>query len=123
MSILKVSNLYKYLTKYVVIHSSLDADTLCCACGYKDANGIQRKLTWAKTELKYDPSYNMCPRDVLPCITSGSHFEGEKEERVLCAMTWGMIPSWYQASYNIRFIYHKYDISPLQICYLTFKYD
>jgi len=77
---------------------------LCCACGYKDANGKQRKLTWAKTELKYDPSYNMCPRDVLPCIASGSHFEGEKEERVLCPMTWGMIPPWHQASYNIKAI-------------------
>ncbi|XP_077264627.1 abasic site processing protein HMCES-like isoform X3 [Temnothorax americanus] len=83
-------------------YNSLDADTLCRACGYKDANGKQRKLTWAKTELKYDPSYNMCPRDVLPCITSGSHFEGEKEERVLCAMTWGMIPPWYQGDYKKR---------------------
>ncbi|KYM95492.1 UPF0361 protein C3orf37 like protein, partial [Cyphomyrmex costatus] len=63
------------------ICSALDPETLCCACGYKDVNGKQRKLTWTKTELKYDPSYNMCPRDVLPCITSGSHFEGEKEER------------------------------------------
>ncbi|XP_012528075.1 abasic site processing protein HMCES [Monomorium pharaonis] len=79
---------------------SLNADTLCCACGYKDASGKQRKLTWVKTELKYDPSYNMCPRDVLPCIASGLHFEGEKEERVLCAMTWGVIPPWYQGDYK-----------------------
>lgn len=101
---MKVCNLYENFTKYIAICSSLDADTLCCACGYKDGNGKQHKLTWTETELKYNPSYNMCPRDVLPCIASGSHFEGAKEERVLCAMTWGMIPPWHQASYNIRII-------------------
>ncbi|KAL0113284.1 hypothetical protein PUN28_012443 [Cardiocondyla obscurior] len=79
---------------------SLDPDTLCCACGYKDANGKQCKLTWAKTELKYNPSYNMCPKDILPCIVSGSHFEGEEAERILCAMTWGMIPPWCQEDYK-----------------------
>lgn len=92
---------------------------MCCACGYKDADGKQHKLTWAKTKLKYDPSYNMCPQDVLPCITSGSHFEEEKDERVLCAMTWGMIPPWYKVSYNIRII----DIRLLQVCYSTYKCD
>lgn len=70
---------------------------MCYACGYKDANGKQQELTWAKTELKYTPSFNMGPQDVLPCMVSGSHFEGEKE-RVLCAMIWGMIPPWHKVS-------------------------
>lgn len=80
---------------------SLDPDTLCCACKYKDANGKQQKLTWAKTELKYTPSYNMGPQDVLPCVVSGSHFNEEKE-RVLCAMIWGMIPPWHKGDYKKR---------------------
>lgn len=77
----------------------MDPDNLCCACGYKDANGKQQKLTWAKTELEYSPSYNMGPRDILPCVVSGSHFEKEGDEnRVLCAMIWGMIPPWHQVN-------------------------
>lgn len=86
---------------YCIIYSSLDPDTLCCACEYKDVNGKQQKLTWAKTELKYTPSFNMGPQDVLPCMVSGSHFQEEKE-RVLCAMIWGMIPPWHKVSKSIK---------------------
>lgn len=72
---------------------------MCCACTYKDTHGKQRKPTWAKTdnEVNYTPSYNMGPRDVLPCLVSGSHFE-EEEERVLCPMIWGIIPPWHKVS-------------------------
>ncbi|XP_020291769.1 embryonic stem cell-specific 5-hydroxymethylcytosine-binding protein [Pseudomyrmex gracilis] len=80
---------------------SLDPDTLCYACEYKDANGKPRKLTWAKSELEYIPSCNMGPQDILPCMASGSHFE-EEEERVLCPMIWGMIPPWHQGNYKKR---------------------
>ncbi|GAB1866204.1 Abasic site processing protein HMCES [Camponotus japonicus] len=80
---------------------SLDPDTLCCACEYKDANGKQQKLTWAKTDLKYTPSFNMGPQDVLPCMVSGSHFQ-EERERVLCAMIWGIIPPWHKGDYKKR---------------------
>ncbi|XP_012232505.2 abasic site processing protein HMCES [Linepithema humile] len=80
---------------------SLDPDTLCCACEYKDINGKQCKPTWAKTdnEVNYTPSYNMGPRDVLPCVVSGSHFQ-EEEERVLCPMMWGIIPPWHKGDYK-----------------------
>lgn len=93
---------------------------MCCACEYKDASGKQQKLTWAKTELKYTPSFNMGPQDVLPCMVSGSYFQEEKE-RVLCAMIWGMIPPWHKASKNIRAL--KIQIRQLfymSACYLAF---
>lgn len=81
----------------------MDPDTLCCACEYKDTDGKQCKPTWAKTELEYTPSYNMGPCDVLPCMISASHLEeGKEEERVLCAMIWGMIPPWHQGDYKKR---------------------
>ncbi|XP_072753976.1 abasic site processing protein HMCES-like isoform X1 [Anoplolepis gracilipes] len=82
---------------------SLDPDTVCCACEYKDANGKQQKLTWVNSdnELKYTPSFNMGPQDVLPCMISGSHFKEEKE-RVLCPMIWGMIPPWHKGDYKKR---------------------
>lgn len=77
----------------------MDPDTLRCACGYKDISGKYQKPTWAKTELEYIPSYNMGPQDVLPCLVSGSHFEEKgEEERILCAMMWGMIPPWHQVN-------------------------
>lgn len=98
----------------------MDPDTLCYACGYKDANGKQQELTWAKTELKYTPSFNMGPQDVLPCMVSGSHFEGEKE-RVLCAMIWGMIPPWHKVSEYIRASY-KIKYNNYFICQLVIQY-
>jgi len=88
----------KYIrTRDCNLYSSLDPDSLCCACSYKDANGKQCRPIWTNTELKYKPSYNMGPQDVLPCVVSGSHFE-KQDGRVLCAMIWGMIPSWHQVN-------------------------
>ncbi|XP_011331669.3 embryonic stem cell-specific 5-hydroxymethylcytosine-binding protein isoform X1 [Ooceraea biroi] len=80
---------------------ALEPDTLCCVCEYKDANNKLCKPTWTDTELKYNPSCNMGPQDILPCIVSGSHFE-EEDGRVLCAMIWGLIPPWHQGNYKKR---------------------
>ncbi|XP_017764375.1 PREDICTED: embryonic stem cell-specific 5-hydroxymethylcytosine-binding protein isoform X2 [Eufriesea mexicana] len=78
---------------------SLNPDTLCRACSYRDAAGKQRTTTWTKSDVKYVPSTNIGPKDSLPCIVVGSHF-GKQDERVLCAMMWSMIPPWNEGNYK-----------------------
>ncbi|KAG7189822.1 hypothetical protein KM043_017482 [Ampulex compressa] len=78
---------------------TLDPDSLSGACEYRDTTGKRRKSVWTESELKYVPSFNMGPRDVLPCLVAGSHF-GNQNEKVLCPMMWGMIPPWHEGDYR-----------------------
>ncbi|CAK9797589.1 Abasic site processing protein HMCES [Anthophora quadrimaculata] len=78
---------------------SLNPDTLCRACDYKDATGKRRTTSWTKSDVQYVPSTNIGPKDVLPCLVSGSHFQKE-DERVLCSMMWSMIPPWHEGDYR-----------------------
>ncbi|CAL7935816.1 unnamed protein product [Xylocopa violacea] len=78
---------------------TLNPDTLCRACGYKDAAGKRRTTSWTKSDVEYVPSTNIGPKDVLPCVVAGSHF-GKEDERVLCAMMWSMIPPWHEGDYR-----------------------
>ncbi|KAG9434581.1 tyrosine-protein phosphatase non-receptor type 61F [Apis mellifera carnica] len=78
---------------------SLNPDSLCRACDYKDATGKRRTTSWTKTDIEYVPSTNIGPKDALPCIISGLHF-GKEDEQVLCAMMWSMIPPWHEGDYR-----------------------
>ncbi|XP_076623562.1 abasic site processing protein HMCES-like [Colletes latitarsis] len=78
---------------------SLNPETLCDACGYKDAHGKLRRTSWTKSDVEYKPSCNIGPKDALPCVVAGSHF-GETKERVLCAMMWSVIPPWHEGDYK-----------------------
>ncbi|XP_076171412.1 abasic site processing protein HMCES-like [Ptiloglossa arizonensis] len=78
---------------------SLNPDAVCHACDYKDATGKRRTTSWTDSEVEYIPSFNIKPKDVLPCIVAGSHF-GKKDDRVLCAMMWSMIPPWHEGDYK-----------------------
>ncbi|KAG6800427.1 tyrosine-protein phosphatase non-receptor type 61F [Apis mellifera caucasica] len=78
---------------------SLNPDSLCRACDYKDATGKRRTTSWTKTDIEYVPSTNIGPKDALPCIISGLHF-GKEDEQILCAMMWSMIPPWHEGDYR-----------------------
>ncbi|XP_076649767.1 abasic site processing protein HMCES-like [Halictus rubicundus] len=78
---------------------SLDPDNVGRACDYKDGTGKRRVTAWTKSDVEYVPSYNIGPKDVLPCLVAGSHF-GQKDEMVLCAMMWSMIPPWHEGDYR-----------------------
>lgn len=93
----KHSNLLTTKEIYIHFYSSLNPDTLCRACDYKNAAGKRCTTSWAKSDIEYVPSTNIGPKDVLPCIVAGSHY-GKGDERVLCAMMWSMIPPWHEVS-------------------------
>ncbi|XP_015607038.1 embryonic stem cell-specific 5-hydroxymethylcytosine-binding protein isoform X2 [Cephus cinctus] len=81
---------------------TLDAETLKCVCGYKDATGRYRKAEWQSREnagRDYQLSYNIAPTDVIACVVAGEHFDTE-QERVLYPMIWGMIPPYHKGDYR-----------------------
>ncbi|XP_015429793.1 PREDICTED: embryonic stem cell-specific 5-hydroxymethylcytosine-binding protein [Dufourea novaeangliae] len=78
---------------------SLNPDTLGRACDYKDGNGKLRTTSWTNSDVKYFPSCNIGPKDVVPCLVAGSHF-AKNNERVLCSMMWSMIPPWHEGDYR-----------------------
>ncbi|XP_048515317.1 abasic site processing protein HMCES isoform X2 [Athalia rosae] len=83
-------------------YATLDSNEICGSCGYKEQKFKQ--LSWQSSDIGdgmtgYSPSYNLAPRDVTPCIVSGSHFKS-KEKQVLHPMIWGMIPRWHKGDYR-----------------------
>ncbi|XP_053972301.1 abasic site processing protein HMCES [Hylaeus volcanicus] len=78
---------------------SLNPDTVSRACNYKDASGKWRTTSWIKGDVEYKPSFNIGPKDALPCIVAGSHF-GKQDGRVVCSMMWSMIPPWHEGDYR-----------------------
>ncbi|KAM9325347.1 abasic site processing protein HMCES [Gastrophryne carolinensis] len=68
------------------------------ACEYKDKKGERKRPSWRDGDAdKYQPSYNKCPQSNSPVLLSLKHFQkdADSSERVLAAMRWGLIPSWF----------------------------
>ncbi|XP_077181537.1 abasic site processing protein HMCES [Paroedura picta] len=76
---------------------SLGADGVRRACTYRDKLGRRRHPEWKNAD-QYSPSYNKCPQSNNPVLLSQQHFEKDSSssERVLVAMRWGLIPSWFK---------------------------
>ncbi|KAJ7316887.1 hypothetical protein JRQ81_003049 [Phrynocephalus forsythii] len=76
---------------------SLGADRIRRACVYRDNQGRRRHPEWKNAE-RYSPSYNKSPQSNSPVLLSRKHFEKDvsSSERILVAMRWGLIPSWFK---------------------------
>lgn len=59
--------------------------------------------------MKFEPSYNVSPLEVVPVLTSAKHFDkgAESNEIVLTEMMWGIVPRWHKGNYND----HEYSAS------------
>ena len=85
---------------------TLAPDQISTACSYKDVNGIKRNPKWAKISAKqdsYKPSPNIGPKTFTPVLVSPKRFSKEvepeeNEDRILCEMQWGLIPSWHKGT-------------------------
>ncbi|XP_006130943.1 abasic site processing protein HMCES isoform X1 [Pelodiscus sinensis] len=78
---------------------ALGADGIRRACVYRDIHGRTRHPEWRDAD-KYSPSYNKSPQSNSPVLLSRRHFEkdADSSERVLAAMRWGLVPSWFRES-------------------------
>ncbi|XP_038596520.1 abasic site processing protein HMCES [Tachyglossus aculeatus] len=75
----------------------LPRDVLTRLCRYRDRRGQPRLPDW-KDPDKYLPSYNKSPQSNSPVLLSRQHLEknADSSERVIAAMRWGLIPSWFR---------------------------
>ncbi|OCT85834.1 hypothetical protein XELAEV_18024003mg [Xenopus laevis] len=77
---------------------TLAPDDVSKACSYQDKQGRQKCPKWRDGDTdKYQPSYNKSPQSNNPVLLSLKHFQkdADSSERVLAAMRWGLIPSWF----------------------------
>nr|CAB3253394.1 embryonic stem cell-specific 5-hydroxymethylcytosine-binding protein-like [Phallusia mammillata] len=84
---------------------TLNPDDVSRSCRYKRKNGCKKNPKWVKNKDKYYPSHNKAPQSYSPILLNGNHFlnagndcpyvSGD-DERVLCAMRWGLIPKWFK---------------------------
>lgn len=80
---------------------TLAPDDISKACTYRDVHGRRRRPEWRDDDAnKYTPSYNKAPQSNNPVLVSGRHFDKDVDssERVIAAMRWGLIPSWFRES-------------------------
>lgn len=85
---------------------TLAPDQVSTACTYKDKCGIRRKPKWAKVSGRHDdyrPSPNIGPKSFTPVLVSPQKFDkevpvDENDDRILCEMKWGLVPSWHKGS-------------------------
>lgn len=99
--------------------SSLNKETLRCACSYKQKKSEKyEKPEWVEEHndgKSYTPSQNIAPTDVTPVLISASGYSDDKK-RLLKPMMWGIIPPWHTVSY--QFARHKLIIPT---CVLLFR--
>nr|XP_016847126.1 PREDICTED: embryonic stem cell-specific 5-hydroxymethylcytosine-binding protein [Anolis carolinensis] len=78
---------------------SLGADRIRRACAYRDTQGRRRHPEWKNAD-QYKPSYNKSPQSNNPVLLSLKHFEKDagSSERILMAMRWGLVPTWFKES-------------------------
>ncbi|XP_063283448.1 abasic site processing protein HMCES [Pelobates fuscus] len=77
---------------------TLAPDDVSRACSYKDKQGKRKCPQWRDGDnQKYQPSYNKTPQSTSPVLLSLKHFQkdADSSERVIAAMRWGLIPSWF----------------------------
>ncbi|XP_053325389.1 abasic site processing protein HMCES [Spea bombifrons] len=80
---------------------TLAPDDVSKACSYRDKRGTRKCPQWRDGDAtKYTPSYNKAPQSTSPVLVSLKHFQtdADSSERVLAAMRWGLIPSWFSES-------------------------
>uniref|UniRef100_A0A8C5PH64 Abasic site processing protein HMCES n=1 Tax=Leptobrachium leishanense TaxID=445787 RepID=A0A8C5PH64_9ANUR len=80
---------------------TLAPDDVSKACSYRDRAGHRRSPEWRDGDRdKYQPSYNKAPQSHSPVLLSLKHLQkdADSSERVLTAMRWGLIPSWFNQS-------------------------
>ncbi|XP_075430653.1 abasic site processing protein HMCES [Ascaphus truei] len=77
---------------------TLAPDDVSKACAYQDKQGRRTCPKWRDGDCdRYQPSYNKSPQSNSPVLLSLKHFQkdAESSERVLAAMRWGLVPSWF----------------------------
>ncbi|KAG8128131.1 putative Embryonic stem cell-specific 5-hydroxymethylcytosine-binding protein [Naja naja] len=76
---------------------SLGADRIRRACAYHNNRGERKYPEWQNAD-KYSPSFNKSPQSNSPVLLSRQHFEknANSSERILVAMRWGLVPSWFK---------------------------
>lgn len=87
---------------------------------YKQKDGKSNDPKWILNKDKYNPGHNKAPQSFCPVLLSNNHFKNgrdkleiddtcfEEGERVLCAMKWGLVPSWSPGIQDLniyRYIY------------------
>ncbi|XP_073431163.1 abasic site processing protein HMCES [Dendrobates tinctorius] len=80
---------------------TLGPEDVSKACEYKDKQGQRKCPQWRDGDAEnYRPSYNKSPQSNSPVLLSMKHFQkdADSSERVLAAMRWGLIPSWFTES-------------------------
>ncbi|CAJ0964383.1 unnamed protein product [Ranitomeya imitator] len=80
---------------------TLGPEAVSKACEYKDKRGQRKRPQWRDGDAEnYRPSYNKSPQSNSPVLLSMKHFQkdADSSERVLAAMRWGLIPSWFTES-------------------------
>lgn len=80
---------------------TLAPDAVSKACLYPDRAGRRKRPEWRDGDRdKYQPSYNKAPQSNSPVLLSLKHFQKDADasERVLAAMRWGLVPSWFSQS-------------------------
>nr|XP_057924898.1 abasic site processing protein HMCES isoform X2 [Doryrhamphus excisus] len=78
---------------------TLAPDEVSRACLYRNRRGQRRQPGWRDGDAdKYRPSYNKSPQSMSPVLLSHRHFDknAPADERVLAAMRWGLVPSWFK---------------------------
>ncbi|KAM4650348.1 abasic site processing protein HMCES [Discoglossus pictus] len=77
---------------------TLAPDDVSKACAYRDKQGRRKCPQWKDGDAdKYHPSYNKSPQSNSPVLLSLKHLQkdADSSERVIAAMRWGLIPSWF----------------------------
>ncbi|KAM8930163.1 abasic site processing protein HMCES isoform 2-T2 [Pelodytes ibericus] len=77
---------------------TLAPDDVSKACSYRDKHGRKKCPQWRDGDPeKYHPSYNKTPQSTSPVLLSLKHFQKDADpsDRVLTAMRWGLVPSWF----------------------------
>lgn len=84
----------------------MEPDQIKKSCKYRDRNGNEKQPQWTTTsgkESRYWPSPNIGPSTTTPILVSPNKIAKHAnvdcdEERVICEMKWGLIPSWHKGS-------------------------
>ncbi|KAG9483933.1 abasic site processing protein HMCES isoform X2 [Eleutherodactylus coqui] len=88
---------------------TLAPEDISKSCEYKDKQGQRKCPQWRDGDCdKYQPSYNNSPRSNNPVLLSMKHFQKNADcsERVLAAMRWGLIPSWFTGTHPSKMQYN-----------------
>ena len=84
----------------------MEPDQIRKSCKYRDRNGNEKQPQWTTTsgkDSRYWPSPNIGPNTTTPVLVSPQKIAKDasvdlNEERVICEMKWGLIPSWHKGS-------------------------